>query len=334
MRFAFATAKTLNRPVRYALVAGTFARGSSPRKALSSGALPPCLARIWRASEGDGSGGFPASPAPSIPDREMPNPIALLLGQPLLRRAVTHAANWIDLQWSVTIEQLREVAPSARGRLLDVGCGTKPYASLFAKYVDEYVGLEVERSFSATVASASAAPDVYYDGSRMPFADECFDTVLCIQVLEHTPDPARLLAEIARVVRRDGTVILSAPFSFRLHEEPHDYFRYTPHGLESLCERAGLEVTRRWTQGSLWSAFGHALNSFLAFRVASLGGTLQALGKLTHEGRTAVEPRLMALPFVVPGMVLVSGGARILDRLLSDPSMALGYQLTARKKSL
>jgi SAM-dependent methyltransferase len=262
----------------------------------------------------------------------MPDPLASVVALPLVRRFVTRAANWVDLQWSVTVEQLKEVAPSTRGRLLDVGCGTKPYAAIFAPYVAEYVGLEVERSFAATVAAASDAPDVYYDGRRIPFADESFDTVLCIQVLEHTPDPSGLLAEIARVVRRDGTVVLSAPFSFRLHEEPHDYFRYTPHGLDALCERAGLEVTRRWTQGSLWSAFGHALNSYLAFRVAGLGGTLQALGKLTHEGRVAARPRLLALPFVVPGMALVSGGARILDRLLSDPSVALGYQLTARKK--
>lgn len=254
------------------------------------------------------------------------------LGQRVVRRAVTLAANWLDLQWSLTIEHLHDVAPLTYGRLLDVGCGSKPYASIFAPYVTEYVGLEVERSFNATFAAANAAPDVYYDGRRIPFDDESFDTVLCIQVLEHTPEPWTLLSEIARVVRRDGKVVLSAPFSFRLHEEPYDYFRYTPHGLEALCERAGLEVTRRWAQGSLWSAMGHALNSFLAFRVASLDGTLQVLGKLMHEKPTSARPRLLALPFVLPGMAAVSAGARVFDRWLAEPSVALGYQLLARKK--
>src|SRR5262245_5592226 len=126
----------------------------------------------------------------------MPDPLARLLASPAIQKLVRSAADWVDLQWSVTIEQLREAAPAARGRLLDVGCGTKPYASMFAPYVTEYVGLEVERSFSATHAATSGAPDVFYDGRRMPFDDASFDTVLCIQVLEHTPEPFRVVQEI------------------------------------------------------------------------------------------------------------------------------------------
>ena len=68
-----------------------------------------------------------------------------------------------------------------------------------------------------------------------------------------------------------GLLILSAPFSFRLHEEPHDYFRYTPHGLRSMLTGAGLEVEEIRPQGDLWSVVGHKLNSFLAFRVARMG---------------------------------------------------------------
>src|SRR5712692_5772874 len=152
-----------------------------------------------------------------------------------VKRAVISAANWVDLQWSVTISQLRKVAPRARGTLLDVGCGCKPYMSIFAPYVARYVGLELESTFSGTAAaSLSVQPDVYYDGKRIPFDEESFDTVLSIQVLEHTPTPQELLNEMSRVLRRDGVLILSAPFSFRLHEEPHDYFRYSPHGLRVM----------------------------------------------------------------------------------------------------
>ena len=249
-----------------------------------------------------------------------------------LKSALTRGAHWVDLQWSVTVEQLERVAPRTRGRLLDVGCGSKPYEGIFRAHVDEYVGLELRESFERTAAAESGAPDVLYDGKRMPFDDASFDTVLCIQVLEHTPEPRPLLAEIARVLRPGGLLVLSAPFAFRLHEEPHDYFRYTSFGLESLCTDAGFDVEETWAQGSLWRVLGHSLNSFLAFRVASLEGVLQAMGKLSHEARAEHRPRLWRTPLVVPAMVAVSAGARALDRVAPDRSMTLGYQVIARKR--
>ena len=66
--------------------------------------------------------------------------------------------------------------------------------------------------------------------------------MLSVQVLEHTPHPAALMAEMSRVLAPDGLLILTAPFQFRLHEQPHDYFRYSPHGLRQLCADVGLEV--------------------------------------------------------------------------------------------
>jgi SAM-dependent methyltransferase len=248
-----------------------------------------------------------------------------------LKSVLAPAAHWVDLQWSLTIEQLQRVAPRARGRLLDVGCGSKPYAAIFTPHVDEYVGLERRGSFELTAAAASGAPDVYYDGGRMPFEDESFDTILCIQVIEHTPEPQALLEEIARVLRPGGLLVLSAPFAFRLHEEPHDYFRYTPFGLDAICRQVGLTIEETWAQGSLWSVLGHSLNSFLAFRVAALEGVLQGLGKLTHESEASHAPKLWRAPLVVPAMFAVSAGARTLERLVPDRSMALGFQVIVRK---
>src|SRR5262245_41657300 len=162
----------------------------------------------------------------------------------MLKRAVRLTSDWVDLQWSLTIQSLERVAPQARGRLLDVGCGQKPYEHIFTPFLSEYVGIEREETFALThAAGAERRPDLTYDGRRLPFDDRSFDTVLNVQVLEHTPHPAELVSEMARVLRDDGRLILSAPFQFRLHEEPHDYFRYSPHGLRALCSDAGLEIT-------------------------------------------------------------------------------------------
>jgi len=256
-----------------------------------------------------------------------------LLNHPALRALGRRAADWIDLQWSLTVASLREVAPRARGRLLDVGCGDKPYLSIFLPHVHSYVGVEYAGSFGSTSASGEDRahhPDVVYSGGRLPFRDGSFDTVLSVQVLEHTPRPGPLVAEMARVLAPDGLLILTAPFQFRLHEEPHDYFRYSPHGLRQLCADAGLEVTEVRQQGSLWSLVGHKLNTFLAFRVARVGRMAQGMGKLGHEKPATQAIRYWTLPLVAPAMGGISLGARVLDRLLFDPEETLGFLVLAR----
>jgi SAM-dependent methyltransferase len=247
-----------------------------------------------------------------------------------IKRAARRASDWIDLRWSAITGDLRRAAPLARGRLLDVGCGDKPYESIFAPYVDSYVGVEHEATFAKTSASTRGRPDVYYDGKRLPFEDGSFDTVLSVEVLEHTPEPQGLVSEMARVLKRGGTLIVSAPFSFRLHEEPHDYFRYTPYGMREMLTRAGLTAVEQWTQGGLWSVTAHKLNTFLALRVGHLEALGQALGKVGHEASAASGPRLWTIPFVVPAMATLSAGARVLDRILPERVEAHGFTTIAR----
>lgn len=252
---------------------------------------------------------------------------ALAVAQQVGRRA----SDWIDLQWSVLERSLRAVAPRAHGRLLDVGCGDKPFQSLFTPHVSAYIGLEHATTFSLTTAGTRTRPEIIYGGGTMPFRDGAFDTVMSIQVLEHTPRPALLMAEMSRVLAPDGLMILAAPFQFRLHEEPHDYFRYTPHGLSQLCADVGLEVVEVLQQGSLWTVIGHKLNSFLAFRVARVGQLAQSMGKLGHEAPSASGVRWWTLPAVAPAMVGIAAGARLMDRALFDREESLGYIVLARR---
>lgn len=250
----------------------------------------------------------------------------------MLKQAVRATSDWVDLQWSLTIASLERVAPQARGRLLDVGCGQKPYEHIFRPFLSEYVGIEREDTFALTHAGATEnRPDVVYDGNRLPFEDQSFDTVLNVQVLEHTARPAELVKEMARVLKHDGRLILSAPFQFRLHEEPHDYFRYSPHGLRELCRNASLEIVETHAMGSLWSVIGHKLNSYLAFRVARIGGLAQSMGKLSHEARNLERPRIWTLPLVAPSMLGISAAARIMDRVAFEPEETLGFVVVARR---
>ena len=95
-----------------------------------------------------------------------------------------------------------------------------------------------------------------------------FDVVICEQVLEHVVDPCAAAANLRRLCSPGGHVIVSTPFLVKVHELPiyamHDYWRFTPRGLRTLLERAGLEVetvgswgNRACVVGNLsrWSAY-------------------------------------------------------------------------------
>jgi SAM-dependent methyltransferase len=133
-------------------------------------------------------------------------------------------------------EAVRELAPAVRGRLLDVGCGSKPYLSLFA--ASEYVGLEIDTPENRI----SKRADFFYDGTRFPFGDGEFEGMLVSQVLEHVFNPAEFLTEMHRVLRPGGMLLLTVPFVWDEHEQPVDYARYSSFGLRHLLESHGFEV--------------------------------------------------------------------------------------------
>ena len=85
---------------------------------------------------------------------------------------------------------------------------------------------------------------------ELPIENARFDRILCTQVLEHVPDPQRVLAELHRVLKPGGRILFSAPLFFPEHQKPHDYYRYTRFALRRLFEEAGFSVvTIEWLEG-------------------------------------------------------------------------------------
>lgn len=122
------------------------------------------------------------------------------------------------------------------GDVLDVGCGRKPYRR--AVSASRYVGVDVDIPANRALGAA----DVYYDGKALPFPSASFDAALCSQVLEHVFEPDKFVAEIRRVLKADGRLLLTVPFAWDEHEQPFDYARYSSFGIRSLLERNGFEV--------------------------------------------------------------------------------------------
>ena len=179
-----------------------------------------------------------------------------------IRRRRTHAAtSWRDadyLSMRLLVRDLQHCRHYARGRLLDIGCGNQPYRDLFAPLVREYIGLDQD--------DRQSRPDVIGDALWLPFRADAFDTVLMIQVLEHLPNPMEAMSEIRRVLRPGGRVILTAPQYWRVHEEPHDYYRFTHFGLVHLMREHGLRILHAKAQGGAWALAGQALANTLSAR--------------------------------------------------------------------
>jgi SAM-dependent methyltransferase len=159
--------------------------------------------------------------------------------------------SWDFLAKRALVDGLRDCRDVVRGRLLDVGCGNRPYREIFADRLTRYVGVDRDRR--------GGRPDVAAAALALPFADGRFDTVLATQVLEHVPEPRRLLAEAARVLAPGGHLVLTAPQYWPLHEEPDDYFRFTRYGLEHLVAETGLEILRVKAQGNAATLAGQAI---------------------------------------------------------------------------
>lgn len=123
------------------------------------------------------------------------------------------------------------------GDILDVGCGNKPYRNLFRK-ANIYDGLE----FDSPENRISKSADFFYDGKKFPFDDGVYDGLICNQVLEHVFNPEYFLAEMHRVLKPNGLIMITVPFAWDEHEQPWDYARYTSMGLKFLLEKNGLEV--------------------------------------------------------------------------------------------
>jgi SAM-dependent methyltransferase len=194
----------------------------------------------------------------------------------------------------------REIALRLDGRppvdVLDIGCGAKPYAPFFAGRCRSYTGIDT--------VPGPAVDDIGEVGA-LPYADASFDVVLCTQVLEHVPDPARAVQEMHRVLRPGGTVLASTHGVFLYHPDPvelgGDYWRWTHQGLARLFDvNASWSEIRVAPNGEVVAALGYIAAQFASeaverYRLGPLGrGLIAALNRITARIDARFPPNARA----------------------------------------
>jgi SAM-dependent methyltransferase len=187
-------------------------------------------------------------------------------------------------------------------RVLDAGAGEGNYKRYFSK--QRYCGLDLgvgDQKWDYTRL------DVVGDLARIPFEAGTFDAAINIVTLEHVTEPARVVCEIARVLKPGGRLLLIAPLEWEEHQQPHDYYRYTRYGLEHLLKQAG----------------------FAEIVIEPVGGFFRLLSRRLFNALQFFPGPLMivaAIFFVPPALFLP-----LLDRMDRRRNFTLGYICVARK---
>ncbi len=181
--------------------------------------------------------------------------------------------------------------------LLDAGAGEAKHRAVFPQ--QRYIAVDL------------AVGDQQWDYSRLdaladlealPFPAHTFDAALNIVTLEHVREPRQVMREISRVLKPGGRLLIVVPLEWEVHQAPHDYFRYTKHGLEYLLSEAGLTVEWLEPAGGIFRLLSRRMLS--AIKV--------------HPIALLLAPIALLLP--------------LLDGLDRERDSTLGYLCVARKK--
>jgi SAM-dependent methyltransferase len=155
------------------------------------------------------------------------------------------------------------------GSLLDLGCGTRPYSHLYRDRFCHCIAGDY---------TIRGPIDVRLDAGKLPFSNGTFDVVLMSEVIEHVPSTVMVLAEVSRVLKPGGLLLITWPFNYMLHEIPNDHVRYTEFGMAGCLDKVGMKIEHLFRRGN-------ALMLMLVLGEFLVGGFLEIFARLPVIGK-------------------------------------------------
>ncbi|WP_166442794.1 class I SAM-dependent methyltransferase [Phragmitibacter flavus] len=153
---------------------------------------------------------------------------------------VKHVGDFVLTKLSECIKPDMEV--------LDVGCGEQPLRATIESLGGRYQSTDIEQNHAGTV-------DHLCPIISLPLPTDSVDLILCSEVMEHVPETEEAIAEMTRVLKPGGLLILTTPFNYLLHEQPYDFVRLTPHQLKRCAGLSGLEILEIKQAGNALEVF-------------------------------------------------------------------------------
>ena len=238
---------------------------------------------------------------------------------PLTRNAILNF-NQIDRDAWVK-HQVALVKPGSQ--VLDVGAGGCPYRRWFSHCI--YRSQDFARLDPGQLRERSGYGDIDYicDATAIPVPDRSFDVVLCTEVLEHVPDPVKVVMEIGRVLKAGGKLLLTAPLGSGLHQEPyHFYGGYTPHWYHRFLKEAGFKEIQIEGNGGFFKHYGQESIRF-AKLLAPWNKAVPWLWRVV-----LLPPWILFLPWFAFILPLV---CHLVDSLDKERGFTVGYHVSATK---
>ena len=136
---------------------------------------------------------------------------------------------------------LQKLAHHITGNTIDYGAGSAKYKNIITPHTSKYTTFDMIPGENI---------DIVGDAMNPPFPDNTFDTVVSTQMLEHVERPWIVVHEMGRILKPGGICIITAPFLVPYHADPHDFFRYTVQGMESLFTHEAFEIVESGKYGN------------------------------------------------------------------------------------
>ena len=242
--------------------------------------------------------------------------------------------NYCFLVYYYLIDEIKKNAHYAKGNLLDVGCGSSPFYSYFIKHINKYLKHEHPEAIK---------PNIDYDYlselPRISAQDNSIDTIISFSVLEHVSEPFETMKEFKRILNPGGIFIISVPQYWHLHEEPHDYLRFTKHVLNKKITEIGFEIVYMKELGKSFATVGQAFCNALILmfdlnHVKNIFSFLKGQKTDIPIIKSITYAALMS-PLIILSIALIpiiNVFFLILDKILGSPRDTIGYFVIAEKK--
>ena len=240
--------------------------------------------------------------------------------------------NYCFLTYFYLIKEIKKNVSYAKGILLDVGCGSSPFQNYFSKHVEKYLKHE---------HPAAAKENIKYDYlSELPeisALNSSIDTIISFSVLEHVSQPFETLKEFKRILKDNGIFIISVPQYWHLHEEPHDYLRFTKYVLKEKINELGFEIIYMNGIGKSFAVVGQAFCNaiILLFDLQHVKNIFNFLsGKESSNIGKSIIYAIYKSPLILLSIILIpiiNTLFLILDKVLGSPRDTIGYFVVARK---
>lgn len=175
--------------------------------------------------------------------------------------------------------EFARTSPVGKGTLLDLGCGLRPYKHLYSERFENCIAADYDMR---------GPIDVRVDAANLPFADAAFDCVLFTEVIEHIPDWDRAIWEIGRVLKPGGTLLITWPFNYMMHEIPADHVRLTEFAMSDRLSRVDIRIEHLLRRGN-------ALLVMVVIAEFLVGGACERVVRIPLAGKIVGRP----LKFIV-----------------------------------